>query len=181
MTPEIPYYSATLWDPRDPPGVRQPTTGRTTCASRSGSQRPCRRRWTDGFRVFGELAPHPLLTHAVEQNASSLDMPIAALAAMRREQELPFGLRGFVADVHSAGAAVDFSALYPDGRLVDAPLPTWTHRELMLSRETQDHRPHGASVRPSIHCSAPHVHLFEEPERHVWQGEVGTDGAPVAR
>ena len=59
----------------------------------------------DGFRVFGELAPHPLLTHAVDQNASSLDMPIAALASMRREQDLPVGLRGFVADLHSAGAA----------------------------------------------------------------------------
>ena len=49
----------------------------------------------DGYRVFAELAPHPLLTHAVEQTAGSLDMPVAALAAMRREQELPNGLRGF--------------------------------------------------------------------------------------
>ena len=71
----------------------------------------------DGYRVFAELSPHPLLTHAVEQTARSLDMPLAALAAMRREQELPHGLRGFVADLHSAGAAVDFSVLYPSGRL----------------------------------------------------------------
>ena len=88
----------------------------------------------DGYRVFAELAPHPLLTHAVEQTARSLDMPLAALAGMRREQALPHGLRGFVADLHSAGAAVDFSVLYPNGRLVDAPLPTWTHRRLWLSR-----------------------------------------------
>ena len=70
----------------------------------------------DGYRVFAELAPHPLLTHAVEQTAGSLDMPVAALAGMRREQELPLRaarLRG--ADLHSAGAAVDFSALYPMG------------------------------------------------------------------
>lgn len=66
--------------------------------------------------MFGELAPHPLLTHAVEQNAASLDVPIAALAAMRREQELPLGLRGFVGDLHSSGALVDFSVQYPAGR-----------------------------------------------------------------
>ncbi|MBS2079932.1 acyltransferase domain-containing protein, partial [Mycobacterium tuberculosis] len=79
----------------------------------------------DGFRVFGELSPHPLLTHAVEQNAASLDMPIAALAAMRRSEpeappacggQLPVGLRGLVANVHSAGALVDFSVQYPSGR-----------------------------------------------------------------
>jgi mycolipanoate synthase len=177
MAPEIPYYSATLWDPRDQPtwtsdywadNLRY--TVRFAAAVRAALE--------DGYRVFGELAPHPLLTHAVEQNASSLDMPIAAVAAMRREQELPFGLRGFVADVHSAGAAVDFSTLYPRGRLVDAPLPTWTHHELMLSRETQDHQPHGASVLAVHPLLGAHVHLLEEPERHVWQGEVGTKAHP---
>ena len=177
MTPEIPYYSATLWDPRDRPafdGDYWADNLRYTVRFAAAVQAAL----ADGYRVFGELAPHPLLTHAVEQNASSLDMPIAALPAMRRELEMPFGLRGFVADVHSAGAAVDFSALYPGGRLVDAPLPTWTHRELMLSRETQDHQPHGASVLAAHPLLGAHVHLFEEPERHVWQGEVGTEAHP---
>ena len=48
-------------------------------------------------------------------------------AALRREQEMPYGLRTFLADLHSAGAAVDFAAQYPGGRLVDAPLHgCWT-------------------------------------------------------
>ncbi len=133
----------------------------------------------DGHRVFAELAPHPLLTHPLEQNARSLDIPLAALASMRREQEMPHGLRGFLADLHNAGAAVDFSALYPNGRLVDAPLPTWTHRRLLLNRDGQESSPtHGActvSVHPLL---GPHVRLQEEPERHVWQGEVGTAAQP---
>ena len=173
MAPEVPYYSATLWDPRDRPAFdgdywadNLRYTVRFAAAVRAALE--------DGYRVFGELAPHPLLTHAVEQSANSLDMPIAALAAMRRELEMPFGLRGFVADVHSAGAAVDFSTQYPGGRLVDAPLPTWTHRELMLSREKQDHQAHGASMLAAHPLLGAHVHLREEPERHVWQGEVGT-------
>ena len=132
----------------------------------------------EGYRVFAELAPHPLLTHAVEQTARSLDMPLAALAGMRREQALPYGLRGFVADLHSAGAAVDFSVLYPNGRLVDAPLPTWTHRRLLLSRGGQESPTHGGctvSVHPLLGA---HVRLQEEPERHVWQAEVGTAAQP---
>lgn len=175
--PEIPYYSATLWDPRDRPsftGDYWADNLRFTVRFGAAVQAAL----NDGFRVFAELAPHPLLTHAVQQNASSLDMPIAALAAMRREQELPVGLHGFVADVFGAGAAVDFSALYPDGHLVDAPLPTWTHRELMLSRDSQDHQPNGVSVQAVHPLLGAHVHLFEEPERHVWQGEVGTTAHP---
>ncbi|BBY38637.1 polyketide synthase [Mycobacterium mantenii] len=176
MAPEVPYYSATLWNPRERPsfsGDYWAENLRFTVRFAAAVQAALK----DGFRVFGELAPHPLLTHAVEQNAGSLDMPIAALPAMRREQELPYGLRGFVADVHSAGARVDFSVQYPSGRLVEAPLPTWTHRRLMLSREAKE-QVHGASVQAVHPLLGAHVHLHEEPERYVWQGEVGTEAHP---
>ncbi len=56
-------------------------------------RRRYRPRSRTGTGVFGEL--HPLLTYAVEQNAASLDMPIATLAAMRRGEQLPFA-GGFV-------------------------------------------------------------------------------------
>ncbi|MGH3523154.1 MAG: acyltransferase domain-containing protein, partial [Mycobacterium sp.] len=177
MTPEVPFYSATLFDAREQP----------VCDSRYWADNlhgmvrfaaAVRAALEDGYRVFAELAPHPLLTHALEQTARSLDMALAALAGMRREQEQPHGLRGFVGDLHSAGAAVDFSVLYPSGRLVDAPLPTWTHRRLWLSRDGQESPTHGActvSVHPLL---GPHVRLQEEPERHVWQAEVGTAAQP---
>ena len=177
MTPEVPYYSATLFDPRERPccdaeywvdNLRH--TVRFAAAVQAALE--------DGYRVFAELAPHPLLTHAVEQTARSLDMPLAALAGMRREQPLPHGLRGFLADLHSAGAAVDFSVLYPSGRLVDAPLPTWTHRQLMLESRRPglaDTRRLTVSVHPLLGA---HVRLQEEPERHVWQAEVGTEAQP---
>ncbi|MBO0678428.1 type I polyketide synthase [Mycolicibacterium sp. S2-37] len=174
MTPDVPYYSATTWDARDRPTFTADYwadnlryTVRFAAAVQAALE--------DGFRVFGELSPHPLLTHAVEQNATSMGIPVAALAAMRRRQEYPDGLRGFVADVHCAGASVDFSRLYPRGRLVDAPLPTWTHKELLLIRDAGER---GASVVAAHPLLGAHVQLFEEPERHVWQGDVGTAAHP---
>ena len=177
MTPEVPFYSATLFDPRERPvcngaywvdNLRH--TVRFAAAVRAALE--------DGYRVFAELAPHPLLTRAVEQTAQSLDMPVAALAAMRREQTLPHGLRGFLTDLHSAGAAVDFSLLYPSGRLVDAPLPAWTHRQLLLTRDGRDHQAPGACTVAVHPLLGPHVRLREEPERHAWQAEVGIKALP---
>ncbi|WP_082696643.1 type I polyketide synthase [Mycobacterium sp. IS-1590] len=176
VTPEIPFYSATQFDPREEPvcdsrywadNLRQ--TVRFAAAVRAALE--------DGYRVFAELDLDPLLTHAVEQTAGSLDLPPVALPAIRREQ-LRHGLRGFIADIHSAGAAVDFSALCPTGRLVDAPLPTWTHRRLWLRPENQE-SPTGGGSTISVHpLLGAHVRVPEEPERHVWQGDVGTDGQP---
>jgi polyketide synthase 5 len=177
MTPEVPFYSSCLFDPREQPvcNARYWVDNlRRTVGFAAGVQAALE----DGYRVFAELAPHPLLVHSVEQNARSLDMRLATVAAMRREQELPYGLRNFVADLHSAGAAVDFSVLYWDGQLVDAPLPTWTHRRFLLSRNGQGSPANGActvSVHPLLGA---HVLLQEEPARHVWQGEVGTRAQP---
>ena len=170
--PEIPYYSATLYDPRDiadydadywVDNLRH--TVRFGAAVQAALE--------DGYRVFTELSPHPLLTHAVDQNARSQDISVAVLAGMRREQELPHGLREVVADLHSAGAPVDFSVLYPDGALLDAPLPTWTHVRHILTRDPNEQAPGGASL--AVHpLLGAHVRLPEDPERHVWQADIGT-------
>lgn len=173
--PAIPYYSATLYDPREPvdydayywaDNLRHAV--RFAAAVQAALE--------DGHRVFAELSPHPLLTHAVDQNAQSLDVSAVALATMRRAQELPHGLREVLADLYSAGAAIDFAALYPDGVLVDAPLPTWTRRQLMLSRDTQ--RPIVGAAPATHPLLGAHVRLAEDPVRHVWQADIGTDAHP---
>ena len=174
MKPRVPFYSATLFDQSDRPlcdagywvkNLRHIV--RFAAAVQAALE--------DGHRIFAELSPHPLLTHAVEQTAQSLDMPVAVLAGMRREQPLPHGLRGLLADLHSAGAAVDFSVLYPSGRLVDAPLPAWTHRRLLLAPDPHAHNANTVTVHPLL---GSHVRLIGEPERHAWQGEVGTAALP---
>ena len=175
QAPQVPYYSATLFDPRERPACdagywadNLRHTVRFSAAVRAAMD--------DGYRVFAELSPHPLLTHAVEQTAASIGMPVAALAGMRREQPLPLGLRGLLTDVYAAGAGVDFSLPYPQGRLVDAPLPAWTHRRLYHDTDAQQSKGgFSVAVHPLL---GSHVQLPEEPERHAWQADVGTAALP---
>ncbi|OBF13769.1 polyketide synthase [Mycobacterium sp. ACS4331] len=176
-TPDIPFYSATLFEPREQPSF-DARYWADNCRRMVRFATAVQAALEDGHRVFAELSPHPLLVRALQQTGQHVDVPLAALAGMRREQQLPHGLRAFVADTHAAGAAVDFSVLHPSGLLVDAPLPTWTHRHHWLSGGGQDSPTHGActvSVHPLL---GEHVRLQEEPERHVWQGEVGTVAQP---
>jgi acyl transferase domain-containing protein/NADPH:quinone reductase-like Zn-dependent oxidoreductase/NAD(P)-dependent dehydrogenase (short-subunit alcohol dehydrogenase family)/acyl carrier protein len=176
MTPEIPYYSATSFDPREQPycdadywveNLRH--TVRFSAAVQTALE--------DGFRVFGELSPHPLLTRPIDQTAAALDITVAALAGMRRGQEVPHGLGEFLGNLYAAGAEVDFSVLLPAGELVDAPLPTWTHRSLVLTPDA-DQQSRGAHLVAAHPLLGSHVRLLEEPERHAWQAAVGTAALP---
>lgn len=171
-TPTVPFYSATGFDPREEPfcdarywvqALRR--TVRFAAAVRAAVE--------DGFRVFVELPFGRSLADAVEQTAANLDVSVATPAGVGEEVARQ-GLADVVAEVHCAGAHVDFGVLYPGGRLVDAPLPRWTHRRLWLSDETGESRtPTGYSVaaHPLL---GPHVRLQREPEQYVWQAEVGT-------
>src|ERR1700751_1456537 len=104
-------------------------------------------------------------------------MTVAALAAMRREQPRPHGLRGFLGDLYATGTTIDFSVLFPGGHLLDAPLPSWTHRTLLLSRD--DHSSRALSSSVAVHpLMGQHVRLPEDPERHVWQADIGTAKLP---
>ena len=173
VPPKVPYYSATQFDPREQPACDAGywvDNLRNTVQFAAAVQAALE----DGYRVFAELSPHPLLTYQVEQNARSLDTSVAAIAGMRREQPLPHGLSGLLTDVHSAGAAVDFSVLFPAGRLVDAPLPAWTHQQLWIDEEGQAQKAQGASTIAVHPMLGAHVRLNEEPVRHVWQTDVGT-------
>nr|WP_081287880.1 type I polyketide synthase [Mycobacterium asiaticum] len=175
--PQLPYYSATQFDPREQPtcdarywvdNLRH--TVRFAAAVRAALE--------DGHRVFGELSPHPLLTRAVEQTAAGLDMPVAAIAAMRRGQPAPDGLRPLLIDLHNAGAAPDFGRLFPDGQLVDAPLPAWANRHLLLTataRQATDKSANSGAAHPLLGA---HVRLMEQPERHAWQGDIGMAKLP---
>lgn len=175
-TPRLAYYSATLFDPRDAPkcdarywvdNLRHAV--RFSAATKAALE--------DGHRVFVELSPHPLLTRAVEQTARALDMPVAAIPALRRGQPAPHGVTSLHAEIHNAGAATDFATLYPAGRLVEAPLPVWANRQLMLAPEQPAQNTNGAGAHPLLGI---HVRLMEEPERHAWQSDVGTAALPWA-
>ncbi len=75
MTPEIPYYSATLLTRGSRP-VCDACYWVDNLRHRVRFSAAVQAALEDGYRVFAELAPHPLLTHAVEKTAESLDMPL---------------------------------------------------------------------------------------------------------
>jgi acyl transferase domain-containing protein/acyl carrier protein len=178
MPSKVRFYSATLDDPR-----AQPSWDSDYWVA--NLSRPVQFAMAvqaaidDGFRVFGEISPHPLLVRAVDQIAVANDIQVQAVPCMRRQQELPHGMRDFLANVHCAGGTVDFSVLYPSGRLVDAPLPTWTHQQqLMIGATGSGHKAQGAATIAVHPLLGAHVRLPEEPERHAWQGRGGIAELP---
>lgn len=173
--PRIPMYSTVLLDPRESPvcdGAYWIDNLRQSVRFRPAVQAALE----DGHRVFVELSPHPIVTRAVLENAAATDFAVRALPSMMRGEPMPHGLLNLVGAIHVAGASIDFDVLYPDGALLDLPLPAWTHTPLFLAPATPAAAPHHVpSTHPLLNV---HRILHEEPERHIWACEVGLGAHP---
>ena len=174
-TPHTPMYSAVLLNPRESPvcdGAYWIDNLRHSVRFRPAVQAALE----DGHRVFVELSPHPIVTRAVLQNAAAMDFAVRALPSMTRGEPMHNGLLDLVGAIYVAGAAIDFSVLYPDGPLLDLPLPAWTHYSLFLAPATPAAGAHHVlSTHPLLNV---HRALHEEPERHIWASEVGLNAHP---
>jgi myxalamid-type polyketide synthase MxaE and MxaD len=78
-----------------------------------------------GHGTFLELGPHPVLGAAVTESAAAAGLEATVLASLRRGQDERATLLAALADLHSRGQRVDWSALAPRGRVVRLPAYPW--------------------------------------------------------
>jgi acyl transferase domain-containing protein/NADPH:quinone reductase-like Zn-dependent oxidoreductase/acyl carrier protein len=123
----------------------------------------------DGHRVFVELSPHPLLTHAIAETATSIGRDATAMGTLRRAGDQSNGLLPQLSDLHCSGVPVDWERAYPAGNLVDVPLPVWAGADLgVLALPVQ--KP-GASVDAHPLLGV-HISPVDAADEHTWQARV---------
>ncbi|MFJ8747522.1 type I polyketide synthase [Embleya sp. NPDC127516] len=84
-----------------------------------------RRLVDDGFRVFIEMSPHPVLTVPVQEIVEDLD-DVLVLSSARRDRDEVEAVVGSLAQLHVRGGAVDWNALF--GARLRVDLPTYAFR-----------------------------------------------------
>ncbi|HET6479115.1 MAG TPA: beta-ketoacyl synthase N-terminal-like domain-containing protein, partial [Actinoplanes sp.] len=75
----------------------------------------------EGFRVFVEVSPHPVLTPMVEANAASAGVEVLATGTLRRSKGSLGRFLTALASLHANGFAVDLAGLLGDGPRVALP------------------------------------------------------------
>nr|WP_260728699.1 type I polyketide synthase [Dactylosporangium roseum] len=90
----------------------------------------------DGYRVFIEASPHPMLIQGVEECADQAGVRVAALPTLRRDHGDLAQVARAVAQAFTAGVDVDWSRWYPlepGPRVVDLPTYAFQRQRFPLS------------------------------------------------
>ncbi|MGW1764798.1 type I polyketide synthase [Streptomyces sp. NPDC002073] len=91
-----------------------------------------RRLAEDGFRVFIEMSPHPVLTVPVQDVVEDVDNALV-LSSSRRDRGEVEAVVGSLAQLHVQGGSVDWNALFGARRRVDLPTYAFQRQRYWLN------------------------------------------------
>jgi len=124
----------------------------------------------DGHRVFVELSPHPLLTYAISETATSIGRTATAMGTLRRDGDQSAGLLPQLSDLHCSGVPVDWERAYPQGNLVDVPLPVWAGADLGVLALQVTKPGAWVDAHPLLGV---HIGPVDTEDEHTWQVTIG--------
>ncbi|KRV50593.1 polyketide synthase [Wenjunlia vitaminophila] len=174
-SPAVRFYSTAHPDPRTPPAcdadywavnARNPVRFTQTVAAAA----------SDGFRVFVEVSPHPVVSHSITETLEDLGIDDGAVVpTLRRDQPEVTTFLTHLGLLHCHGVAVDPALALPEGRLLDLPTTAWQHRRYWLREEGRG----GPDTRADEHpLLGAHLRLPGTPAQHVWQSRIDLDRLP---
>ena len=105
----------------------------------------------DGYDVFVELAPHPVLSGYVNESLRKKDVKATVVHSLRRENEEYTTMLKALATLYTVGCPMSWEALVPKhGRFVPLPRYRWDHSKYWSeSEESRDSRI-GADIHPLL-------------------------------
>ncbi len=107
----------------------------------------------DGFRVFVEMSPHPVLAVPVQEMIEERDDAMV-LASSRRDRDAAQTMLGSLAQLYVRGASVDWSALFGARQRVDLPTYAFQRQRYWLN---------SSSVSVPMTSPVAHTSADEEP------------------
>ncbi|MGY5060938.1 type I polyketide synthase [Streptomyces sp. 900105755] len=98
----------------------------------------------DGFRLFIEISPHPVLAVPVQETVEGSHDDVVVLSSSRRDRDEVESLVGSLAQLYVRGGAVEWGALFGTRRRVDLPTYAFQRQRYWLS-----------SSRPAVAAEVP--------------------------
>ncbi len=93
----------------------------------------------DGYGIFLEISPHPILLSGIQQGLNHCGHEGAVLPSMRREEEECAVMLGSLGALYTLAYPLDWSRIYPAaGRCVRLPMHPWQRERCWMDTATGD-------------------------------------------
>ena len=137
----------------------------------------------DGYDIFLEISPHPILLSAMQQGFHHFGQEGAVLPSLRREEDEHTVLLGSLGALYTLGYPVDWNLIYPTGgRCVRLPFYPWQRERCWLEPSARDTDSHWKQVSRSGTGNHPllgrHFKSAHPAGTHFWETTLDRNSLP---
>jgi 6-methylsalicylic acid synthase len=171
--PQVTLYSTASLDPR----ADEPRDGAYWAANLGNPVRftaAVRAAADDGYRIFVEIAPHPVVTHSIGDTLSEVPA-LHVQGTLRRNENEQAALLGAVGELFTHGGHVDWNVLQPTGGLLPLPTRLWQHH---THWRVPAHRPAAIGHDPRTHTLLGSRTEIGTAAMDVWQTTLDATSRP---
>lgn len=109
----------------------------------------------DGYSIFIEINPHPILLSSIQQSLPPHGQPIRLLPSLRREEPARDILYRTLGELYTTGFPVLWRHLYPGGaKYVPLPLMPWQHQRYWIDTKSS----HLQNLWQGVQRNGSHTH-----------------------
>ncbi|MBI4375934.1 MAG: type I polyketide synthase [Elusimicrobia bacterium] len=165
LRPQIPYYSTvtgSLWNRGLGPSYWSDNM-RNPVQFAGAIQRMA----ADGFTLFVEVAPHPILNMNISEILTRSGLEGAAIPTLQRSELDSLSLANTVGALYSEGYDLDWRKINPDVRLTRLPTYAWQHSRHWSNLNSQEETPLASGTgHPML---GPRTSSPAHPGEYAWQ------------
>ncbi len=120
----------------------------------------------DGYSIFVEIAPHPILSASISDTFEELSKKGAIVPSLRRKDNEKLMLTSGIGQIYTTGYALDTVKVAGEGKFIDLPLYSFAKESLWLeSVESKENR-FGKRIHPHVRIHRDNAvnsndHLFD--------------------
>ncbi|MBL8150709.1 MAG: type I polyketide synthase, partial [Blastocatellia bacterium] len=104
-----------------------------------------------GYRVFVELSPHTVLKGYIEEILDRAGVEGCVVGSLHRAKPCRRSMLSSLAAIYSSGIDIDWSAVYPSGRLLSLPSYPWSSSSFWLKEKTSSELDLAKTGSPLLH------------------------------
>ena len=106
---------------------------------------------TDGYGLFLEISPHPVLSSSVSDIAANMDKEVAVVSTLRRYKDESLDLMSSLCALYVNGAEIDWGRLYGSGfSCVSLPRYPWQRQTYWKESEESANYRLGSDIHPLL-------------------------------
>jgi myxalamid-type polyketide synthase MxaE and MxaD len=134
----------------------------------------------DGYEIFIEIGPHPLLLTPIQQTLSTREHELLLLPSMRRDEPERMTLLATMGTLYTRGRQINWKNFFGNkGKYIPLPLIPWQRQRFWIDQPSVEIRYNNQSTSGYHPLLGQRIEIAQTPDTSLWMNVIDVNTLPL--